>query len=256
MEIQQQSQDWHAWRKSGLGASDAPVIMKVSPYRTPYQLWEEKTGRASSAEDNWATRRGQEFEPRIRAEYELLHDQPMPPTLCEHKEFPFIRASLDGMSADGSVILEIKCAGKESHEIAERGEIPEKYWPQVQHQLLVTGASRCDYFSFFIPRKLEDGTEPPTKSAIVQVTPDQAFCKILLAELFNFWALVQTDTPPPFTARDFRVVRGKELVAAVLNGDFSGLEKHPRWRLKNKVFIRKDGGWNVEEMEFQSDPAR
>jgi predicted phage-related endonuclease len=43
--IHQQTPEWHAWRMQGLGSSDAPVIMQESPWRTPKQIWELRTGR-------------------------------------------------------------------------------------------------------------------------------------------------------------------------------------------------------------------
>ena len=40
--IEQQSPEWFEWRKTGITASDMPIIMGVSPYKTPWQLWAEK----------------------------------------------------------------------------------------------------------------------------------------------------------------------------------------------------------------------
>ena len=36
---------WHELRGKGIGGSDASIVMNVSLYRTPYELWEEKTGK-------------------------------------------------------------------------------------------------------------------------------------------------------------------------------------------------------------------
>ena len=57
-----------------------------------------------------------------------------------------MRASLDGISMDQE-ILEIKCPYKPNrldsdHQKTKEGKIPEKYWPQLQHQLEVFGASK------------------------------------------------------------------------------------------------------------------
>ncbi len=34
-----------AIRQTGLGATDCAAVMGLSPYKTPYELWLEKTGR-------------------------------------------------------------------------------------------------------------------------------------------------------------------------------------------------------------------
>ena len=37
--LQQNTPEWHRWRKQGLGASDAPVIMGDAAFKTPRTLW-------------------------------------------------------------------------------------------------------------------------------------------------------------------------------------------------------------------------
>lgn len=33
---------WHELRSKGIGGSDAGIVMNVSNYKRPYELWEEK----------------------------------------------------------------------------------------------------------------------------------------------------------------------------------------------------------------------
>lgn len=44
VDIIQLSEKWFPWRKEGITASMIPVIMGLSPYQTPYQLWAELVG--------------------------------------------------------------------------------------------------------------------------------------------------------------------------------------------------------------------
>ncbi|MEZ9922286.1 YqaJ viral recombinase family protein, partial [Vibrio breoganii] len=37
----QRSDAWFEWRKQGITASMIPVIMGLSAYQTPYELWAE-----------------------------------------------------------------------------------------------------------------------------------------------------------------------------------------------------------------------
>lgn len=198
-------QSWLEWRKTGLGASDAPIVMGVSPWTTPHQLWEYKTGKSIRQDSNWATRRGNEMEPRARAYLELQLNLDFPPILVEHPQFPFMKASLDGWNQALKVGLEIKCPGREDHESAANEQIPEKYYPQVQHQMFVTGASKWLYFSYH-----EDINKNAT-GFIVDVYPDPEYQKLLFDKMCKFWKHVQENKEPELTDKDFRSVRNTEV---------------------------------------------
>src|SRR5271170_7079883 len=135
-QLVQNTPEWEEMRKTKVGASDAPVIMEVSPYKTPYQLWQEKLSLATSKQ-NYAMQRGHEMEPMARAAFEELTGLMVTPMVKFHPLHAWMMASLDGVDVSGQNIAEIKCAGKEDHEIALSGQIPEKYFPQLQHQLEV-----------------------------------------------------------------------------------------------------------------------
>ena len=71
-EFQQGSEAWLDWRRGGVGASDAPAIMGVSPWMDVEALWLEKTGRATGRPSSFAMRRGQLLEPEARARPEAV----------------------------------------------------------------------------------------------------------------------------------------------------------------------------------------
>lgn len=182
----QGSQAWHEWRNAGIGASDVPVLFEVSPWKTVYRLWQEKTNQMDQFKGNAATRRGQDLEKVARKKYEEKTLSEFPPETREYKEYPVLRCSLDGFNHELNRIIEIKCPGKSDHETAVRGIVPEKYVPQVQAQLLITGAIDLDYVSF-------DGTD----IAIVKVIPDLEMQRQIVEKAKWFWNLVETKTPPP-----------------------------------------------------------
>ncbi len=41
IKAEQRSEEWLKLRREGLGASDIPAVLGISPYKTPYQLWAE-----------------------------------------------------------------------------------------------------------------------------------------------------------------------------------------------------------------------
>lgn len=198
--MEQNSDAWLKWRREGIGASDLPIIMGDSPYKTPFQLWEEKLG-ITKFEGNFATQRGHRLEPEARANFELHNDIEFNPTLATHQNFEYCRASLDGFNLAENAILEIKCPGKEDHALAVEGKLPEKYKAQIQWQFWITGATKCYYYSY-------DGTT----GATVIVYPDIKYIETLFQKATEFWNLVQTKTPPELTDRDQVEIREPQLL--------------------------------------------
>jgi len=193
---------WHEWRKLGIGASDAPVIMGVSPWKSRRQLWQEKIADEVKVDSgNWATRRGNALEPAARATYELTHEIEMPAKLVVHPKHQWLRASLDGYNEEAKVVLEIKCPGNEDHALAVAGKVPEKYLPQIQHQLMVTGARVAHYYSF-------DGTD----GVVVRVEPDADYQTVLFAKEFEFWQHVTNRTEPPAGPGEAVQIKDKAII--------------------------------------------
>jgi len=195
-----ENDNWLEWRQQGIGSSDAPVVAGVSPYSTPHMLWEYKTNRRKAWDGNWATRRGHAVEPQARADYEFIFEREMPATLVQHPQFPWMRSSLDGWNAKERIILEIKCPGKVDHELAVSGKVPEKYYPQLQHQIFVASAKRADYYSF-------DGS----KGVCIEVPFDPDWFQAYFLKALDFWNCVQNDIPPALVERDWKLVRNKLL---------------------------------------------
>lgn len=212
MPIIEKVEDWHAWRRAGLGSSDAPIIMKASPWMTPIQLWEEKRGQGKPRETNWAQQRGIDTEAEARANYELKADVDMEPALAVHWAQPYLRASLDGYNAEVSRVLEIKCPGKDDHQTAVSGQIPTKYVWQLVHQLMVTGAEEAHYFSYHNKH-----------GVIVPFRRNQKLERELFDAERAFWDLVQSGTPPELTDRDYEELTDPDHVS--LFSDFRSAKK-------------------------------
>jgi len=191
LDLQQNGTTWLAWRRGGVGASDAPVIMGVSPWMDLETLWLEKTGRHPGRPSSHAMRRGVALEPEARARYIRVTGTHVEPVCLEHTSRNWMRASLDGLSADGGTAVEIKCPGAADHEIALAGGVPEKYLPQLQHLLAVSGARVCHYWSY------RDG-----EGALVEVAPDRAYARRLVERELEFWRHVLADRRPQPTLFD------------------------------------------------------
>lgn len=188
----QGSDAWLEHRRNYLGASDAPIIMGASPWKTPFQLWEDKLGISPPQEETWAMKRGTDMEPLARASFEKETGLEVFPQIVYHPEHSFMMASMDGLSLDGKHAVEIKCPGAKAHQSALDGIVPDYYMPQLQHQLACIGLEMLWYYSF-------DGKY----GALVEVHRDDTYIDKLIEKECKFWECVKSSTPPPLTNKDY-----------------------------------------------------
>ena len=201
--------EWLQWRKQGIGSSDAPIIMGVSPWSTLLQLYDDKTSEEINKEENYAMRLGTEMEPRVRALFEMVTGKSYEPKRVELAEFLFLRASLDGLSDDRKSCIEIKLSGKEDWENAKfKSIVPEKYIPQIQHQLMVTNCEVCFFVSYLYEKGMKNLILSPEKMAVVPVYPNLEYIKQLFKAECNFWEMVLNRTPPAACDKDFKPLTG------------------------------------------------
>jgi len=193
IKLEQGSAEWLSWRKTVITATDASILMGNNPWDTPYQCWQRKLGLIEEKKSNEAMERGKRLEHEARAQFIERHGIQMEPMVVESTEFDFLGASLDGISQLGNTILEIKCGGAKLHDMAKRGEIPAYYKDQMQHQLLVTGASLCYYYSY-------DGTD----GICIEVLPDPEYKAIFMPKAREFWKCVALGEPPALQDRDYK----------------------------------------------------
>lgn len=182
--LAQDSPDWHRWRSKGIGASESSSILGMNPWQSREQTFALKTGLVEPEGDNVHTRRGKRLEPEAREIYEDLMGWKMPPACVIHDDYDFIRASLDGLRSDHKLIAEIKAPSQRWHEhTIERG-MPDWYAAQVQHQLMIVGASMAHFVSYCPAHR--------ARPLVIQaVKSDPEFQAVLLSELVAFWAEVK-----------------------------------------------------------------
>lgn len=197
IDVAQNSKDWLTWRTGGIGASNAAAVLGISPWTSPFELWLQMTNTCKQPDFHpnaiKAMQRGTELEPVARALFEKSVGAAYPPITGEHDTYAFIRASLDGYNAELNRLLEIKCPGKEDHGKALKGKIPDKYYPQLQQQFLVSGASSGIYYSW-------DGKS--AEGVAIEVLPDIEYMAKLQDALIQFWGSVQMHMPPTPTPKD------------------------------------------------------
>ena len=177
----QGSDEWLALRKTKITATDAPIIMCESPWKTPRQLYQEKIGEKEPQIKNSYMQRGLDLEPQARGLFILMTGIEMQPKIIV-KEWQM--ASLDGMSHCGQ-ILEIKCAGQRDHKRALDGKIPKYYYGQLQHQMYLCDVECMFYFSF-------DGHN----GVILMVDRDIEYINQMIEKEWEFYQCMLTKNPP------------------------------------------------------------
>lgn len=189
-DIKQGSDEWLALRKTKITATDAAVIMGISPWKSITQLYYEKMPGFLPTKPNEWMRRGTELEPIAR---DLFNAK----TEMTFKMIPKVAirdwamASLDGISVC-NVILEIKCPGPKDHSLALQGKIPEYYYPQLQHQMYVCDSQKNYYFSF-------DGVD----GVIVEIKRDDEYIEKMVKQEIKFYECMKNKTPPDPSENDF-----------------------------------------------------
>jgi putative phage-type endonuclease len=191
VDLVQRSDEWLVWRAEGITATDVPVILGLSPYKTPWQLWAEKTGRINPPDlsGNPNVQRGNRLEDEARQKTETRYNEILLPLCGECTEWPVLRASFDGVDANEepyefkapsqNVWVELETSGTHSATF-------KLYEAQVQTQMVVAGASKGRLIFY-----REDGTDLDFE---VLLTPERR-AEILTAAK-QFWELVCTETPP------------------------------------------------------------
>ena len=99
------------------------------------------------------------------------------------RKYPFMYCNIDGVLSEPKALLECKHTNAFTNEV----KTAEKYKAQLQHYLMIYGASKI-YLSIIFGNM---------KYGIVEVLPDKKFQNELESAEVLFWHLVQTKQPPP-----------------------------------------------------------
>ena len=179
-------EDWLEWRKKGIGGSDASVVCGISRYKSPVELWLDKTGQLPYQEAGEAAYWGTQLEALVRAEFtkrtgiEVEHKG----VLLQSEEYPFMLANLDGTCEHpdyGTCIFEAKTAS--AYKAGEWDDaIPDEY----QLYMAVTG-----YKAAYIAVLIGGNT---FRWKLVE--RDEELISMLIELEDNFWDHVQMNTPP------------------------------------------------------------
>lgn len=144
-------EEWLNKRMNYIGGSEASCIVGMNHYTTNVELWELKTGRrqAEDISDKTFVRYGTNAEEYLRELFRLDFPQYdvhyVENNMWLNSDYPFAHASLDGWLVDKETgrrgVLEIKTSNilQSLQKEKWRCRIPDNYYIQVLHYLMVTG---------------------------------------------------------------------------------------------------------------------
>lgn len=198
---------WKKGRLQGIGGSDAAAIVGASPYKTNVRLFEELTGRRTPEDisQKACVVYGHAAEGLIRGLFSIDY----PGYQVEHHDWrilqsrsrPFLQASLDGELTDAAGrrgVLEIKTA-----EIFRRtgwekwdGRIPDHYYIQVLHYLLVTGYEFAVLRARIVSRR-GDAVQAREEDYFIERAEVEEDLSYLLKKEEEFWEYVEAGRYPP-----------------------------------------------------------
>lgn len=195
-------QDWLAMRKAGIGGSDCAAAVGLSRWKSPFQLWSEKTDRIVPTKAGEAAYWGSVMEPILRAEVAKRMPEAEVrecPFFLRSKEHPYMLANIDGyVRENGSFsCLEIKTANAYAAVQDWQNGLPIEYYCQVMHYMAVTGMS-----SAYVAVLLGGNT-----FEIQKIDRDEDMIQHIIQMEERFWyEFMLKDTPPEATAKDNEVL--------------------------------------------------
>lgn len=199
--------EWIRGRERGIGGSDASAVVGMNPYKTNLDLFEEKIGRVipedisgkefviygKKAEDHIRELFAMEY-PQYKVEH---HDF----RILKNNEYPFMQASLDGelTDPDGRCgVLEIKTTNILQSMQREKwnDRIPDNYYIQILHYLLVTGFEFAKLRARLIS-KWQDEVRVTERTYHIERKEVEDDIEYLKNEEIKFWGFVESGRKPP-----------------------------------------------------------
>lgn len=203
---------WLQVRQNSIGGSEAAAILGMNPWKSPYQLWLEKTGSAEPEDisDKDVVHFGTILEPIVAQEFCLREGKKVKKCgLYRSKQHPFMTASFDRLIVGEPAGLECKTTSAYKGKDWEEGKIPPSYYVQCQHYMMVSGLPKW-YIACLIGGN---------KFVTWEIDRDEGDIAALMEAETKFWERVQDRVPPD--------VDGSESCTKALQKKFTGGQVEP-----------------------------
>lgn len=192
--IQENRDEWLEHRMNFIGGSDAAAALGMSPWKSQFTLWCEKTRREVNDEDNESMRIGRDLEEYVADRFCEATGKKVRKSKYSYqsKEYPFMHANVDRLVIGEDAGLECKTTSALTRTKYDKGDIPIQYYLQCMHYMAVTGKKKwyiavlvmgVGFYWFEVERNEEE-------------------IKILCEKEQEFWGYVLEDRNPPIDGSD------------------------------------------------------
>lgn len=216
---------WLDARKSGIGGSDAAAVLGLSPWRSPLDVFLEKTGQAQAQPETDAMYWGTRLEALVADKYcevsgnevrrvnAILRSDKHPclignidRAVCPEKgKLPVVKGEFRTPK-----ILECKTARSKTDDWGEDGtdKIPDYYLVQVLHYLGLTGCESCDVACLFLDSR---------KFGVYTVHADEELIDGIADRLAEWWDehVVKNVAPAPRSVAEVQKLLKRSSAAVI-----------------------------------------
>lgn len=180
--------EWLKARKLGLGGSDMAAVLGLSPWRSPIDVWLDKTSDTVEEKESEPMYWGNVLEEVVaqefakRSGYKVRNNN----FTLQSNEHPYLLANIDREIVGLDAGLECKTANAFKANEWDGDNVPDAYYIQCQHYMAVTGKS-----SWWIAALIGGNTfvykEIKRNDEVIQAIIDTGAA---------FWELVESNTMP------------------------------------------------------------
>jgi len=237
------NQDFSVDRSKYIGGSDIGAILGLSRFKSPLEVWMEKTGKETKRLDSLPLRFGSFAESFVASEYarstgfELIHDE----SIYIHPQHSFMSAHVDRfVLEDGSPsptrILECKTANPfTSGDWGEVGsdEVPMSYLCQCIWYMAITNINKVDLAVLF----------GNSDFRIYEISRNLELETVILQKANHFWTdyVLKDIAPPAQSEADCQALFSKGDPAKSVEAKVQTLELTQRLKLLNsEIDIREE----------------
>ena len=198
--------DHEVWKKDrlkGIGGSDCAAALGLSPWKSPFYLWCEKTQRITNDEDNEKMRIGRDLEEYVAQRFceETGKKVRKSKYSYQSKEHPFMLANVDRLVIGEDAGLECKTTSALTRTKYDKGDIPIQYYLQCMHYMAVTGKKKW-YIAVLVMG---------TGFYWFEVERNEEEIAYIIEKEREFWNYVEKDKNPPIDGTESTSDALKEL---------------------------------------------
>ena len=137
-------EEWLAWRRTGIGGSDAAAVIGLNPFRSRIEVYADKMGMMPEKEDTESMRLGRDLEDYVAQRFceETGKKVRRNNFMWCHDEHRCMIADVDREIIGENAGLECKTTQAWGGKVIMKGEIPLTYYVQCMHYMAVMGYDR------------------------------------------------------------------------------------------------------------------